>query len=82
MIRCRELAELLTSDRLRDASLRVRVEARLHLWMCRHCARLARQMEQLRAAARKLADSFGPRETDAPGEGLEERLVLKLSKKV
>lgn len=81
MIRCRELAELLTSDRLRDASFRVRMEARLHLWMCRHCARLAKQLEQLRTAARKLADSFVPRETDAPGERFEERLTRKLSRK-
>lgn len=79
MIRCRELAELITSDRLRDAGLRVRLEARLHLWMCRHCARLARQMEQIRAVSRKLAGSFSPKETGAPGEGFEERLVRKLS---
>ncbi len=62
MIRCRQVAELLTSDRLQDASLLVRLEVRFHLWMCRYCARLAEQIKQLRAAASKLAGAFGPRD--------------------
>lgn len=81
MIRCRQVAELLTSDRLQDASLRVRLEVKFHLWMCRYCARLAKQIEQLRAAALKLARTFDPTETEAPNEGFEERLVQRLSKK-
>ncbi len=81
MIRCRQVAELLTSDRRQDASLLVRLEVRFHLWMCRHCARLATQVKQLRAAALKLADTFGPRGTGAPKEGFEERLVRRLSRK-
>ena len=81
MIHCRQLAELLTSDRLQDASLRVRLEVKFHLSMCRYCARLARQMEQLRAAVLKLSATFGPTEAGAPNDGFEERLVQKLSRK-
>lgn len=80
MIRCRELAELLTSDRLADARLRVRMEAKLHLWMCRHCARFARQMKLLRAAARSLAESYGLQEPEASAKALEDRLIHRLSK--
>jgi hypothetical protein len=81
MIRCREVAELLTSDRLQAVRVRVRLEVRLHLWMCRYCARLARQVEQLRAAAARLAGTFGPRETGTPEGAFEERLVQRLSNK-
>lgn len=81
MIRCRQVAELLTSGRLDGASLRVRMEVRVHLWMCKHCARLARQIKQLRAAASSLAETFMPKEAGSPDEGFEQRLTRKLTGK-
>jgi tRNA C32,U32 (ribose-2'-O)-methylase TrmJ len=80
MIRCRNVAELLTSDRLRDCSFATKLQVRMHLWMCRYCARLARQVEQMRAAASKLAAVIGREKTGAAGEDLESRLLRKLSR--
>jgi hypothetical protein len=79
MIRCRNVAELLTSDRLRDAGIGTRLEVRVHLWMCRNCARLARQVEMMREAAAKLASAVGREKTAPAGEDLESRLLRKLS---
>jgi hypothetical protein len=79
MIRCRNVAELLTSDRLRDASIATRLEVRVHLWMCRRCARLARQVKMMREAAAKLASAIGREKTAPTGEDLESRLFRKLS---
>ncbi len=49
------------------------MEVRMHLAMCRFCSRLARQLEQMRAAARRVPES----ETGDPD--LEERLIRRLS---
>ena len=43
-------------------------------------ARVAKQIKQLRAAALKLAGTFGPKETGAPNGEFEERLVWRLSR--
>ena len=73
MSRCRAVAELLSSDQLRDASLMKRLEVKLHLAMCRYCARFAKQLEQLRSAARRESEQL-----DAD-RGLEDRLLRKLT---
>lgn len=73
MISCRKVAELLTSDQLASQSLWKRIEVRLHLAMCDVCSRLARQLEQIRAGARRL------RGQAEAGPGLEDRLIRRLS---
>jgi hypothetical protein len=79
MMRCRNVAELLTSDRLQEAGFGTKLQVRMHLWICRHCARLARQLGQMRAAASKLASAIGREKTGAAGDDLESRLLRKLS---
>ena len=79
MIRCREVAELLTSGRLRESGILTRMQVTVHLWMCRYCARLARQLKQLRAAASELAAAIGGEKTGTPEDRLETRLIRKLS---
>jgi hypothetical protein len=79
IIRCRNVAELLTSDRLRNAGIVTRLQVRVHLWMCRHCARLARQVRLMGAATAKLASAIGHEKTASTGEDLEARLLRKLS---
>jgi hypothetical protein len=49
------------------------MEVRLHLAMCDFCSRLARQLEQLRAAARDL------RQGNQGDVGLEDRLIRRFS---
>jgi hypothetical protein len=51
------------------------MEVRLHLAMCDLCSRLARQLEQMRSAARKTHEE---NEADA---GLEDRLIRRLSQR-
>ena len=69
------------SDRLKDASPWVRLEVKVHLWMCRYCARLARQIEQLRIAASKLAGSIDEEKAGTAGDELEARILRKISSK-
>ena len=73
MIRCRAVAELLSSGRFHDAGLLKRLEVKLHLAMCRYCSRFARQLEQLRYATRRETAHL-----DADRR-LEDRLLRKIS---
>jgi hypothetical protein len=81
MIRCKSVAGLITSDQLKSASLWVRLEVKLHLWMCRYCARLAQQIEQLRTAASKLAGSIDKETAGTAGDELEARILRRVSGK-
>jgi hypothetical protein len=73
MISCKNVAKLLMSDQLQAQSWWKRVEVRLHLAMCDLCSRLARQVEQLRSAARQMSDQ------DQADQGLEDRLLRRLT---
>jgi hypothetical protein len=73
MISCKNVANLLMSDQLQAQSWWKRMEVRLHLAMCALCSRLARQVEQLRSAARRMNGQ------DEADPGLEERLIRRLS---
>jgi hypothetical protein len=73
MISCKNVAKLLMSDQLQAQSWWKRMEVRLHLAMCGLCSRLARQVEQLRSAARRMSDQ------DEADLGLEDRLIRRLS---
>ncbi len=79
MIRCKNVAELLTSDRLQKSGVGTRLQVRMHLWLCRHCARFARQVRSMGAAASKLADAIGRERAGAAGDDLESRLLRKVS---
>ncbi len=60
------------SDQLAAQSRWKRMEVRVHLIMCKFCKRLERQIQQMRAAARR---------SGAPGgaeAGLEERLIGRI----
>ncbi len=72
MISCKNVATLLMSDQLQAQNWWRRMEVRLHLAMCGLCSRLARQMEQLRSAARRMSDR------DEADVGLEDRLIRRL----
>lgn len=74
MISCKNVAKLIMSDRLQEQSWWKRMEVRLHLAMCGLCSRLARQVEQLRSAARQMRDQ---NEADP---GLEDRLMRRLTR--
>ncbi len=61
MMSCREAAELVASDGLEGAGWGRRIGVRLHLLMCRHCRRYARQLRAIGACAR---ERWGPEAED------------------
>ena len=73
MISCKNVAKLLMSDQLQAQSWWKRMEVRLHLAMCRFCSRLARQIEQLRSAAR------GASQQEGVDPDFEDGLIRRLS---
>ena len=73
MISCKNVAKLLMSDQLESQRWWKRLEVRLHLAMCDLCSRLARQLEQLRSAAR----ASGQANEGDPN--LEDRITRRLS---
>ena len=73
MISCKNVAKLRMSDQLQAQSWWRRMEVRLHLAVCRFCSRLARQIEQLRSATRRMS------EQEEADSGLEDRLIRRLS---
>ena len=58
MIRCREVATLLSTDQVASQSVSRRIAVRLHLMMCRHCRRFARQLTLLKHVASDLGATF------------------------
>jgi hypothetical protein len=74
MISCKNVAKLPMSDELSAQSWWRRMEVRLHLSMCDLCSRLARQIKQLRSAARQMRDWEEPDDPE-----LEHRLIRRLS---
>jgi hypothetical protein len=73
MISCKEVAKLLSSDQVSSLRWWKRAELRLHLAMCKHCSRFARQLQQLREAAKRAQDAL------EPDSHLEERIMARLS---
>lgn len=56
MISCRDVATIIMSDQFEALPWLRRMEIRLHLAMCKLCARLASDIKQLRRKVRSVAD--------------------------
>lgn len=80
MLSCKEVARLLNSDQLDRQSRWTRFLARVHLRMCEHCSRLARQLAGMRAAAKSMT-GLDPEPPVEGGEVFEQRLIKKLSER-
>jgi hypothetical protein len=78
MITCKQVATLLTSGEVERQSTLGRWEVRFHLWMCKNCSRLARQLEQIREAGHKLRTVFDSEKPAGDSDGMEARLLRKL----
>ncbi len=76
MMRCKELARLIASDGLAEATWSRRVAVRFHLLMCRHCRLYQTQMRDLGSAARSLlkGEDRGP-----DLDGLKSSILEKIS---
>jgi anti-sigma factor RsiW len=53
MLPCSEVTRLIASEALRQAPIHRRLAVRLHLMMCDHCRRYARELRRLGAAIRE-----------------------------
>ncbi|MBI4907278.1 MAG: hypothetical protein HY820_26880 [Acidobacteria bacterium] len=78
MITCKQVSTLATSGELERQSAWTRLEIRFHLWMCKHCSRLVRQMRQMREAGRRLRSTFESESPAGGDSGLEVRVLAKL----
>jgi hypothetical protein len=58
MIRCKEVATLLSNDQAKWQPFWRRVAVRVHVMMCRHSRRFARQLTFLKHAATDLGARF------------------------
>ncbi len=78
MLSCKEVARTVASDALDEHTWGRRLALRLHLLMCRHCRRYARQLRAIAAAARGL----WPEESEDPStlERLRRTIALDSSR--
>jgi Putative zinc-finger len=72
---CREVTRMLAEGEFRNAPRRTRWMVRLHLAMCRHCGRFARQMNLIAQALKALV-SRRPDEFNRPD--VAERIIARL----
>jgi hypothetical protein len=77
MLRCKQVAMMVARDELADAGPWLRLRIRLHLMMCRHCARYA---AQIRAIGTKARERFHPPEEPTDVEDLQKRILESASK--
>ncbi len=75
MMKCKEVATLLDMEQVAGESFWRRAGVRLHLMMCQHCRRFARQIRQLRAGAQSMRSAIDSEASDA---GLEEKIARTL----
>lgn len=74
---CREVSRCLAEGTLESAPWHRRLLVRLHLSMCAHCSRFARQLELLgRAWRKRYAVPLSPERLEA----LKRRLLARLKK--
>jgi predicted anti-sigma-YlaC factor YlaD len=59
MLRCREVVRLVASDELASSGWMRRLAVRMHLTMCRHCRRYAKQVRDLGRVARRIWPAAG-----------------------
>jgi Putative zinc-finger len=74
---CRDTVCLASESLDRDLPLRPRLALRVHLLMCRNCARFHRHLLFLHLAARRLADQAARGDVDQAGLSAEARDRMK-----
>ena len=77
MLRCKQVTTMVASDDVADAGPWLRLKIRLHLMMCRHCARYAKQ---IRAIGVKARERFRPSEERSDVQDLQQRILESADK--
>jgi len=72
MLRCKQVTTIVAQDELADAGPWLRLKVRLHLMMCRHCARYAAQIRDLGI---KMRERFSHEDDEFDTEELQRRIL-------
>lgn len=75
MYRCSEVVRLISSDEYLSAGLLKKLGIRLHLAMCKHCKKYARQLRVLAAGLRKAGEEIPPFEFESARTRILQKLV-------
>lgn len=75
MIRCKNVAALLDTERVASERFWRRIGVRLHLMLCTHCRRFERQLRQLRTGGQSMRSTL---DAEASAAGLEQKIVRTL----
>ena len=78
MLTCREVVGRIASDRFAEAGWLERVSVRLHLALCRHCRRYAKQLDAIGTMAQELLGGRDRRH-DADDD-LEPKILERITK--
>lgn len=80
MLSCKDATRLISESMDRSLPLRKRIGVRVHLLICRFCARYERQLLLLRETARRIAAEGTPGEPSGEtlSEGTRERIRKSL----
>jgi len=73
--RCSEVVRLISSDEYLSAGLLKKLGIRLHLAMCKHCRKYARQLRVLAAALRKADEGIPFLEFESAKTRILQKLV-------
>lgn len=75
MLSCKEVVKIVSSED--RPTWRRKLEIRLHLMMCHHCGKYAKQLEMMKAGFRKLFSSASKISDDKKIRELEDRVIEK-----
>jgi len=75
ILHCDKVSKFVSESMDRELSLVEKVGVRVHLLMCRHCARFAKQLEHMRCVIRKESRNY-------PRIKLDEDVKIKMKKRL
>lgn len=80
MLSCQEVAKEIACDGLEGASWGRQLRVKLHLLLCHHCRRYARQLRAVGLTFRKLCEECEPDEEDL--QRLEQSILGEIDEKI
>jgi len=75
VLHCDKVSKFVSESMDRDLSFTERMSVRVHLLMCRHCARFAKQLEHMRSVIRKESSKY-------PQQKLDEDAKVEMKKRL
>jgi hypothetical protein len=76
MLSCKEVVKIISSDNKK--SWRRRIEIRMHLFMCQHCSKYAKQLEYMTTGFKKLIGEKNKDSNSAEIKKIEKDVIRKV----